>query len=161
MCSSDLLGVTYEDLTGDYTNLPFSAARMSRIRHWIRVMDWRWMMLIPQFCDPVWAWAMEAAKILGYGQPPAARWTAPPMPMLDPDKEGLAYQRNIRTGIQTLSEAIRERGYDPDELLAEIAADNQKLDDLELALDSDPRRMTQAGQVQAVQFAPKTAKEGA
>jgi capsid protein len=31
------LGVAYEDLTGDYTNLPFSAARMSRLRHWARV----------------------------------------------------------------------------------------------------------------------------
>jgi capsid protein len=35
------LGVSYEDLTGDYTNLPFSAARMSRLRHQARVIDWR------------------------------------------------------------------------------------------------------------------------
>jgi capsid protein len=60
------LGLTYEDLTGDYTNMPFSAARMSRLRHWARVVDdWRWRLLIPQFCDPVWDWAMEAAVIMG------------------------------------------------------------------------------------------------
>ena len=57
------LGVTYEDLTGDYQNLPFSAARMSRIRNWARVEDWRWRVLIPQFCQPVWQWAMTAAAI--------------------------------------------------------------------------------------------------
>ena len=57
------LGVTYEDLVGDYAGLPFSAARMSRLRHWARVDDWRWRVLIPQFCDPVWQWAMQAARL--------------------------------------------------------------------------------------------------
>lgn len=145
------LGVTYEDLTGDYTELPFSAARMSRLRHWARVDDWRWRMLVPQFCVPAWTWAMDAATVMGLtgGIAPEARWTAPPMPMIEPDKEGLAYQRNIRASIMSLSEAIRERGYDPDELLAEIAADNGKLDSLGIVSDSDPRKMTQAGQRQA------------
>jgi lambda family phage portal protein len=142
------LGVTYEDLTGDYTDLPFSAARMSRLRHWSRVEDWRWRLLIPQFCGPVWDWAMDAAAVMGVPRPAAAKWTAPPMAMVEPDKEGLAYQRNIRSGLTTLSEAIRERGYDPDELLAEFAADNAKLDALGIVLDSDPRRMTQGGQMQ-------------
>jgi lambda family phage portal protein len=143
------LGVTYEDLTGDYTDLPFSAARMSRLRHWARVDEWRWQLIIPQFCDPVWAWAMEAAAIMGLRNPPSAVWTPPPMPMLEPDKEGLAYQRNIRTGITTLSESIRERGYEPDDVFAEMASDWKKLDALGLLLDCDPRKMTQAGQAQS------------
>lgn len=144
------LGVTYEDLTGDYTGLPFSAARMSRLRHWARLEDWRWRMLVPQFCDPVWGWAMDAATIMGLRAAPAARWTAPPMPMIEPDKEGLAIMRNVRTGIQTLSDAIRERGYDVDEFLEEMATDYDRLDDLGLVLDSDPRKMTQAGQAQSL-----------
>ena len=77
---------------------------------------------------------------------PTAEWTAPPAPMIDPSVEGLAYARNIRAGIMSLSEAIRERGYAPDELLAEMAEDNKTLDRLGLILDSDPRRTTQAGQ---------------
>lgn len=143
------LGVTYEDLTGDYTELPFSAARMSRLRHWARVEDWRWRILVPQFLDPVWAWAMQAAELMGLPVTPATEWTAPPLPMIEPDKEGLAIMRNIRTGIATLSESIRERGYKPAAFLAELAADFKKLDELELVLDSDPRRMTQAGQMQS------------
>jgi len=102
-------------------------------------------MLIPQFCDPVWGWAMEVAGIFGLKGAPAAAWTAPPLPMIEPDREGLAYQRNIRTGIMTLSESIRERGYDPEEVMAEMAADNAKLDKLGLILDSDARNTTQAG----------------
>ena len=144
------MDLTYEGLTGDYTNLPFSAARMSRLEHWDNVNDWRWQMLVPQMCDPVWAWAMEAALIFGRisGSAPKARWTAPPLPMLDPSNEGTAYQRNVRTGIMSLSEAIRERGYDPVELLDEMAADNATLDRLGLVLDSDPRKTTQQGMVQ-------------
>jgi capsid protein len=75
-------------------------------------------------------------------------WSAPPRPLIEPDKEGLAIQRNVRTGIQTLSDAIRERGYDPDEFFAAIAADNARLDALKIVLDSDPRKTTQAGQLQ-------------
>jgi lambda family phage portal protein len=142
------IGVTYEDLTGDYTDLPFSAAKMSRNAHQNRLMDWRWRTLIPQFCQPVWGWAMEAATILQLvGEPaPGAAWTAPPAPYVDPEKESLAYQRNIRGGLQSWSESVRERGYDPEEVLAEIAGDNEKFDRLGIILDSDPRMTTQAGQ---------------
>jgi capsid protein len=139
--------VTYEDLTGDYARMPFSAARMSRLRHWGRVEDWRWRTLIPQFCEPAWEWAMEAAVIAGLigADPGRAEWTAPPPPLVDPVNEGLAYQRNIRTGIMSLSEALRERGYDPRMVLDEIAADNALLDKLGLILDSDARNTTQSG----------------
>jgi lambda family phage portal protein len=157
------LGLTYEDLTGDYTNMPFSAARMSRLRHWARVDDWRWQLLIPQFCEPVWDWAMEAAVIMGMTSDPApaATWTPPPMPMVDPDKEGIAIMRNLRTGTQTLFEAIRERGWDPDEFLAEVQAGNTKLDALGIKLDSDPRYMTQAGQLQGAAAPKKVPAPGA
>lgn len=141
------LGVSYEDITGDYTNLPFSAARMSRLRHWARVQDWRWRILIPQLLDPLWNWAREAAEITGVAIPKSVEWTAPSLPMIEPDREGLAAARNIRAGIRTLSETIREHGYDPEVFLKEYAKDNELLDKLGLILDSDPRKMTQAGQL--------------
>jgi len=147
------LGVAFEDLTGNYTGMPFSAAKMSRLRHWSRVNGWRWKMLVPQFCDPTWAWFLQAAVIAGvipFEAPrPRVRWTAPPPPMIEPDKEGLAAMRLRRVGLRSTSELIRESGYDPDEVFAEIAAENQKLDELGIVLDSDPRKMTQAGQAQA------------
>lgn len=156
------LGVTYEDLTGDYQGMPFSAARMSRLSHWARVDDWRWRVLIPQFCDPVWRWVMQAAAIAGRVQtptPPEARWSAPPAPMIDPANEGLALQRLIRNGLETLPGVLRERGYDPDEFFNEMAASNEKLDELGLVLDCDPRRMTQAGQMQSATSTATTAAD--
>lgn len=153
------LGVTYEDLTGDYTNLPYSAARMSRMRHWSHVQDWRWRLLIPQVLDPLWGWAMEASALMQGPVTPSTEWTAPALPLIDPDKEAMATMRQIRSGQTTISEAIRERGYRPDQFLAELAADFKRLDALGLVLDIDPRRMTQAGQAQAA--ATPTAAEAA
>jgi lambda family phage portal protein len=157
------LGVTYEDLVGDYTGLPFSAARMSRLRHWARVDDWRWRMLIPQFCDPVWQWAMLAARVAGMlEEAPRAQWTAPPMPLLDPDAEGTALQRLVRIGALTWPEMVRERGYDPDDVLREIADWNARFDALGVVLDSDPRKVSQQGQPSpaAKSTAPEPATNG-
>jgi len=158
------LGLSYEDFVGDYSQVNFSSARMSRLSHYENVYDWRWRLLIPQFCDPVWGWAMQTMQVLGSvgAESPKARWSAPPLPMIEPDKEGLAIQRNVRTGIQTLQDAIRERGYDPDEFFAEIEETNKMLDDKGIKLDSDPRHMTQAGQLQgeAVPEAPVVPPKG-
>lgn len=151
------LGVTYEDLTGDYSNVNFSSARMARLAHWQSIYDWQWNMLIPQFCDGVWGWVMEMARELeNWRDVPTADWVPPPMPMLEPDKEGLAYQRLVRSGAMTLSQMIRALGYDPETHLAEIAADNKRLDELKIILDSDARHTTSTGQAQGA-AAPKAA----
>jgi len=75
-------------------------------------------------------------------------WAAPPAPMVDPVNEGLAIMRNVRSGIQSLSDALRERGMDPTTVFEEIAADFKTLDKLGIILDCDPRNVTQAGQLQ-------------
>lgn len=144
------LGVTYEDLTGDYTDLSFSAARMSRLRHVSRINDWRYRILIPQFCNPVWGWFMQAAAIMNMVSDPSIkpRWTAPPLPAVDPDKEGLANQRDVRNGFRSWSEVVRESGQDPEEVAQELKSDFDRFDRLGLQLDVDPRKTTQAGQAQ-------------
>lgn len=146
------LGITYEDLTGDYSQVNFSSARMARIAHWANVKDWREHMLIPLMCEAAWDWMIEGAVLAGELPPDVditSEWTAPPPPMIEPDKEGLALQRLVRTGAMTPSEMIRERGGNPDDHLAEYAADLKKLDKLGIVLDSDARRTSSTGQVQS------------
>ena len=140
------LGMSVEDLTGDYADINFSAARMSRLKHWGRVQGWRWRMLIPQFLNPLWGWAMQAAELAGLEVVERTGWTAPPLPMIEPDKEGLAILRNIRTGITTPSEALRERGFIPSEFWDEYQKDFEDQDRRGLVLDSDARKMNQNGQ---------------
>ena len=44
---------------------------------------------------------------------------------------------------------MSELGYDAEEIDAEIAADNERADNLGLILDSDPRKVAKTGAVQA------------
>lgn len=140
------LGVTYEDLTGDYTHVNFSSARLARLAHWANVYDWQWNMLGPMLCDRIWAWAMEAALLDGeIAEIPAVEWTAQPMPIVEPDREARADIARIRGGQATFSQVLRERGIDPETHFGEYAADLRRLDELGIRLDSDPRYTTQAG----------------
>lgn len=156
------LGVTYEDLTGDYSRVNFSSARMARLSHYQHVYDWQWNMLIPQLCDGVWRWVMDLAIRSGrlgrLQDPPTAEWSPPPIPMLEPEKEGLAYQRMMRNGVMTFEQMCRERGQDPERQLEQIKEWNAKYDDAEVVLDCDPRRTTNTGQAQA--SSPMIATDG-
>jgi lambda family phage portal protein len=141
------IGVPYEDLTADFSQVNYSSARMARLAHWQNVSVWREHMLIPQLCGGVWAWAMElAAAMQGWPTMPLAHWSAPPMPILEPDKEGLAYLRLVRIGAMTWPQMVRELGYDPTEQLTEIAETNAELDKLGIVLDIDPRKTNGSGQ---------------
>lgn len=146
------IGVTYEDMTGDYSGVNFSSARMARISHWSHVYDWQWNMLIPVLCGGLWDWVVDAAAMAGLSsavdQPLPPEWTTPPIPMLEPDKEGLASQRLVRGGAKTFSDVVREQGRDPEEFFEEYARDQERLDKLGIKLDSDVRAVSQAGQVQ-------------
>lgn len=146
------LGIPYEDLTGDYSQSNFSSSRMARLAHWGNVWQWQFNMLIPQLCQGVWGWAMDAAVMAGsLPSIPGSQWSAPPMPMIEPDKEGLAAQRLVRAGVMTPSEMVRQQGGDPDAHWEEYAKDLAQLDSLGIQLDSDVRKVSQAGlaQVQA------------
>jgi lambda family phage portal protein len=146
--AAGLPGTSYEDLTGDYSQVNFSSARMGRLRAWDDVEDWRWVVLVPQLCDPIWSWFVQALAIVEPVPTTTAyiEWTAPPAAMIDPEKEGLAYHRNIRIGALTWPEMVRERGYNPTRQLREIAEWNKKFDAAKVVLDSDPRMTSQQGQ---------------
>lgn len=159
-------GITYEAMTGDYSQVNFSSARMARLGYQQNLHEWRWDMLIPQFCDRAWAWAMEAAYIAGtVSEVVTAQWTPPPMPMIEPDKEGLAYSRNVRAGLLTPDEMVREQGYDPDEHWREYGANIKRIRGLGIVLDSDAGMTTQAGnprqQSGGQQQAGETSSDGA
>lgn len=152
------LGTTYEDLTGDYSQVNYSSARMARIAHTADVHDWRWNMLIPQFCAPAWAWMIDTMIFAGEDVELApAKWTPAPMPMLDPDKEGSATTKAVRSGQMTPDEMVREQGFDPDEHWQEYADSFKRLDALGITIDADPRKVSGSGQAQATPAATPAA----
>lgn len=143
------LGTTYSGLTGDYSQANYSSERAARLDHRSDVEAWQEHMLIPQLCQPAWKWFQTAMILNGDNiQESPAEWTCQPMPILDPEKEAKADVVEIRSGLKSWAEAVRQRGYDPDKLLAEIAKYNGLTDAGEIVLDSDPRMTNAAGQQQ-------------
>lgn len=133
-------GISYEALTGDYSQVNFASGRMGEQRMRRNVDRWRWHMLVPKLLNPAAGWFLEAAALEGYDVRNATvRWTAPRHVTIDPAGEVRATKEEIRSGLTSLSEAIRERGEDPDVILRELATDLERLDELGLVLDSDGR----------------------
>lgn len=141
------IGITYEAMTGDYSQVNFSSGRMGWIEMGRNVDAWRWRMLIPMLCQPIWDWFVEAATLGGNSvSGVAATWTPPRRELINPKAEIDGMIAEVRSGFTSWPEAVRERGYDPDALLAEIAENNKRLDDLGIILDCDPRRTGAQGQ---------------
>lgn len=140
------LGVPYEVLTGDLSEVSFISGRLGRLEYRDTVAAWQWLMFIPQFCGSVERWVIEALDMIGEDTTGVElRWTPPPTKMLDPATEIAANKEAVRSGQATISSLARERGEDPDKFLAEWKADAEKLDALGLIFDSDPRHVTSVG----------------
>jgi lambda family phage portal protein len=137
-------------LTGNLKGVNYSSSKIGIEGFKRTISALQWQFIIPMLCEPLWRWFLEAAYFAGkidhMNHP--AEWSPPRFYSADPGRDVNAKLAEVRAGFKSLSSAIAETGYNPDDVLAEIAADNAKLDKLGIILDSDPRRMSQAGQTQ-------------
>ena len=145
------LGITYEQLTGDLSQVNYSSLRAGLLEFRRSIETLRWQVFIPMFCMPVWRRFIERAYITGaiskvdYN----VNWTAPKFEMIDPVKDAQSDTLMMRNGTLTLREAIANHGYDPDKQISEIGEINKLLDQLGIVLDSDPRYTAKSGVAQS------------
>ena len=142
------VGLTYELLTGDLSQVNYSSIRAGLIEFRRRMEALQWQLLVPGLCQPVWRRFVARAQAAG-SLPSGiitAEWTAPRFEAVDPLKDIQADILAVRAGVMTLKEAIARQGYDPAQVLTEIAATNAELDASGIILDTDPRRSTRTGQ---------------
>lgn len=140
-------GLTYELLTSDMGNVNFASGRMGWLEFQRSVENWRWQLIIPQFCDPAWSMFKTWAEFKGTSMAGvSATWSCPRREMIDPSKEIAATKDAVRSGFVSWPEAVRQMGYEPQKVLEEISQHNSELDRLGLVLDSDPRKSSQSGQ---------------
>lgn len=136
------IGLTYEQLTGDLSNVNYSSYRAGLLSFRSKMEQFRWLCFIPMFCNPVARWFAEGAVVGGAINTMdfTMEWAPPSYGSVDPKKDAEAALAKIRSGLMTLPQAIGEEGYDPDEQIAEIKEFNRKLDEAGIVLDSDPRK---------------------
>ena len=143
------IGVPYDLLTTDQSQVNFASGRLGRDAFYQDVTDWRNHMLIPNVCNGNWKWFLEGVEFTGQSIDSVnVLWSPPRKPMTNPDKDIPALRDSVRAGQITPSEMLRQLGYDPQEFFAEYKSDNEILDALGIILDSDPRKTNRSGTLQ-------------
>jgi lambda family phage portal protein len=146
------LSVPYELMSGDLSQITFASGRAGLLA-FERHCDVLTQLFAYQFCRPVWQW--WARIMVAAGDLPEeilsapVRWVGVPIPTLDSRMETQSTVQKIRAGLMSRNEAVRGSGVDIESLDREIAADNQRADELGLIFDSDARKVTLQGQEQA------------
>lgn len=133
------LGITYEALTGDFSEVNFSSGRMGWIEFFRNIQKWQDQIIIGQVIDPVVKEFKKIAKIMGADSEVNTYHIAPKREMIDPTKEVAATLESIKGGLSTLSEELAALGKDPSEHLQQYKKDMDLLDSLGLTVKSDPR----------------------
>lgn len=136
------VGITYEALTGDHSQVNYSSGRMGWIEFQRSIDLWRWRTIIPKLCNGIAEWTLEAVGIMapgGVGEEASIEWTPPKREMLKPSEEVPTARDAIRSGLKSWSESVRELGQDPQAVAREISEDQKLFDSLGLKLDSDGR----------------------
>ena len=141
------IGLTYEQLTGDLSNVNYSSYRAGLLSFRNHIDAFRWLTFIPMFCGPVRRWFIDSAFAAGrisrrdYG----TEWTPPAYGSVDPEKDANALVKRVRSGLLTWPQAVAEEGYDPEEQLLAIKKSNEAFDKAGVVLDCDPRKRTAVG----------------
>ncbi|GDX76003.1 phage portal protein [Cyanobium sp.] len=143
------IGITYEELTGDYSGGSFTQGRMGWIGFQRRLQSDTWQVLAPLAFNRVAEWAFNAMNAVGIATDGiAADWTPPRRELFDPQSETNSTISRVRAGLLPPQEAIRADGYEPDEVVRLIQEWNQLLDAAGIVLDTDPRKVSAAGLTQ-------------
>ena len=144
------IGITYEELTGDYSGGSFTQGRMGWIGFQRRLQSDTWQILAPMTFDRIAGWAFNAMSAVGIPTDGlSADWTPPRRELFDPQSETNSTISRVRAGLLPPQEAIRADGYEPDEVIRLIGEWNKLLDAAGIVLDTDPRKVSAAGLTQA------------
>lgn len=123
-------GITYEQMTGDMSNVNFSSGRMGWIEANRQVEDWQYNFFIQQFCKGVWKWFIEGLMLKGViNREVWAEWTPQGREMLDPVKETNGLVLKLKSGLISWTEACKQAGYNPDTVLAQIINDKKMFEE--------------------------------
>lgn len=140
------LGITYEQLSGDLSNVNYSSFRAGHLEFRQRMESLRWHLWVPRFCNPTWYRFAQLARALHNVEVPLwVDWTPPAYQSVDLIKDYKAMVIACRAGITSLQRGIGQFGENPHQILNEMEEWNAQLDAKGVVLDTDPRKRTMTG----------------
>lgn len=149
------IGVTYEQLTNDLSDVNFSSIRAGLNEFQRKCEALQEQVVVFQFCRPIWRrWMTEAVfagalSLPGFAANPGrwlrCHWKAPGWRYVNPEVEVAAEQAEIRNGTNSRRRIVSGKGLDVEVIDSENAADNARADTLGLVYDSDARKTARNG----------------
>ena len=123
------MGVTYEMLTGDMEGVNYSSARVALLEFRRGAEQMQWLTLIPRLCEPIWRAFVDAAELAGLLAKAdyAVDWSPPKWQYVNPVQDVQADLDEIFGGLSSFSEKLRQRGYKPELVFAELRSDMERL----------------------------------
>jgi lambda family phage portal protein len=152
-------GVPYHAITGDVSQANYSSLRAATLAGYVLLDMIQWLVIAPRV-KAAWRRVMESeAYVTGDRRLKTVRCelSMPVRPWVDPVKEISAKIMEIRAGLQSMPDALAERGLNWEEHLAELTAFQAAADAKKIVLDTDPRQVTQSGALQSAQAAQAVA----
>lgn len=141
------IGASYEALSGDYSQVNFSSARMGWLEFHRTIQAYQWITFIPSFMTPITNEFLRIVRLKGIDTKGVTMTFTPPRrEMIDPVDEVESMSAGIRNGFFSLSECIRELGFDPKERLTELSEDKKFVESLGLNLECFSQEGEQSGQ---------------
>jgi len=119
------MGVTYEMMTGDMREVNFSSARVRLLDFRRAVQQMQWLTLKPRLLDRIHTAFIDAAVLDGKLTTAdyAVDYSPPKWEYVNPQQDVASDLAEISGGLSSISEKLRQRGYQPAEVFAEIKAD--------------------------------------
>lgn len=135
------LGISYEEMSGDYSEVNYSSARMGWIAMSRNIRAWQSNIFEAQFLSILTNWFLDDLVLQGsfsmaQRQDLGIRWVFPRREMLDPVKETKSALDQIHGKIKSRKRVIEEMGDDYLAVMNEIAFDEKT--QKELGLISEP-----------------------
>ena len=121
-------GVTYEQMTGDLSQVNYSSIRAGTLDFRREVEQWQWINFIPIVCEKIFKKFLDVAVISGKikSADVDVEWTTPRFDWVDPVKDVQGEGMEIGLGLKTWAESVRGRGYDPDKVFEDLIAEKER-----------------------------------
>lgn len=154
--------MTYELLSGDLSRVNYSSikAGINEFRRSVEVLQW--LTFIPMFMTPIWRAFIDHAVLVG--RLPAktsydVEFSTPKFEAVDPLKETEADIAAVRALMLSPQEALKRRGFDPDQIFDDSLAWHQKLVAAKVSSDADPTLSPKAGAAQPASSSSSSAAD--
>lgn len=148
-------GLTYEMLTGDLRQVNYSSIRAGMLEFRRLCEQVQQQIIVFQFSQKVVRWFLDLAYLSnaismpGYSENKRpylrVKWQAPRWEEVDPLKASMSDYLDIRNGLSTQTDCLGRRGTGMDEYIKTRKDELKAMDDADIWVDTDPRRVAKNG----------------